>query len=92
MFERLHAQAAKVYARKPKLGAGTAPSYTKPSATEQAAKRQRTDEASAAELSPTSRRMPVRIKLFIAFFSCFFFPVSLSTPEPDPAPLYYPQF
>ena len=36
MFERLHAQAAKVYARKPKPGAGTAPFYTKPSATEQA--------------------------------------------------------
>ena len=52
MFERLHAQAAKVYARKPKPGAGTAPFYTKPSVTEQAAKRQRTDEASASGAQP----------------------------------------
>ena len=52
MFERLHAQAAKVYARKPKPGAGTAPFDSKPSATEQAAKRQRTDEASASAAQP----------------------------------------
>ena len=54
MFERLHAQAAKVYARKPKSGVGTAPFFTRPSVTEQAAKRQRTDEAPASGAQPNS--------------------------------------
>ena len=92
MFERLHAQAAKVYARKPKLGAGTAPSYTKPSVTEQATKRQRTDEASASGAQPNLPPDAGKNKTFHSLLPLFFSPVSLSTPEPDPAPLYYPQF
>ena len=43
MFERLHTQAAKAYARKPKPGFGASPYFTRHSATEQAAKRMRTD-------------------------------------------------
>ena len=43
-----------------------------------------------ARLSPTSHRMPVRIKFLIAFFRCFF-PRFFSTPEPDPVLLYYPK-
>ena len=74
MFERLHAQAAKVYARKPKPGAGTAPFYTKPSATEQAAKRQRTDEASASGAQPNLPPDAGKNKTFHSLLQLFFFP------------------
>ena len=74
MFERLHAQAAKVYARKPKPGAGTAPFYTKPSATEQAAKRQRTDEASASGAQPNHPPDAGKNKTFYSLPPLFFFP------------------
>ena len=44
MFTRQHVQAAKAYARKPKPGAGSSPFFTKPVASEPAAKRTRTGE------------------------------------------------
>ena len=44
MFERQHVQAAKAYARKPKPGAGSSPFFTKPVASEPAAKRTRMGE------------------------------------------------
>ena len=52
MFERLHTQAAKAYARKPKPGVGAAPFLTRQSAAEQAAKRVWTDEPSANWAQP----------------------------------------
>ena len=92
MFRRLHAQAAKVYARKPKPGAGTAPFYTKPSVTEQAAKRQRTDEASASGAQPNLPPDAGKSKAFYSLLPLSF-PTSLfSTPGPDPAPLYFTKF